>query len=214
MADAADRCVQDWHRKDSGIWELEALEHYTLSKISCWLALDRAVSLAGIGQLDDRRIEVWRLERDRIRDWIETRCWNEDKQAYAFYAGSDELDAALLLAVRFGFPSTARLAATRDAVQRELSCGPHIYRYSGMRAEEGAFVACGFWLVEAFALLGEQAKAVSQMEAMLAACGGNLGLLHEQIDPERGAALGNVPQALSHLALIHAACSLAGGECG
>ena len=212
LADAADRCVDDWHRKDSGIWELEACEHYTLSKIGCWLALDRAVSLAGLGQMDGSRADIWRRERDHVLDWIETRCWSEDRQAYVFYAGSDKLDAALLLAVRFGFPSKARLAATRDAVQRELGRGPHIYRYSGMQSEEGAFIACGFWLVEAFALLGERAKAEVQMDAMLTACGKILGLLHEQIDPASGAALGNVPQALSHLALIHAACALSSAE--
>ena len=208
LADAADRCARIWRLRDSGIWELEQREHYTLSKISCWRALDQAVSLAGLGQMDDRHVPVWRRARDRIRDWIETRCWSERKQAYTFYAGSEELDAGLLLAVRFGFPNKQRLAATRDTVQRELGCGPHIYRYSGMQAEEGAFIACGFWLVEAFALLGEHSKATAQMDAMLAACGGNFGLLNEQIDPATGAALGNVPQALSHLALIHAACAL------
>ena len=210
LADAADRCARIWRSRDSGIWELERREHYTLSKISCWLALDRAVSLAGIGQLDSRRVPAWRRARDQVADWIETKCWSEARQAYTFYAGSGELDASLLLAVRFGYANKARLAATRDAVQRELGCGPHVYRYSGMQAEEGAFIACGFWLVEAFALLGERARAVAQMDAMLAACGGNLGLLHEQIDPANGAMLGNVPQALSHLALIHAACALAG----
>jgi GH15 family glucan-1,4-alpha-glucosidase len=214
LADAADQCVRAWRRKDSGMWELERREHYTLSKIGCWLALDRAVSLVDIGQLEARRAGLWRRTRDRIRDWIETRCWSEAKQAYVLYAGSDQLDAGLLLAVRFGFPNSARLSATRDAVQRELMSGPHVYRYSGMQAEEGAFIACGFWLVEAFALLGEPAKAEAQMEAMLAACGGNLGLLHEQIDPATGAALGNVPQALSHLALIHAACAVAAAQPG
>jgi GH15 family glucan-1,4-alpha-glucosidase len=209
LAETADRCGHEWHSRDSGIWELEAREHYTLSKISCWLALDRSVALAEIGQMDASRAGVWASARDRIRDWVETRCWSEEKQAYVLHAGSDRLDAALLLAVRFGFPNKARLAATRDAVRRELGTGPHLYRYSGMQAEEGAFIACGFWLVEAFALLGERAKAAAQMEAMLAACGGNLGLLNEQIDPASGAALGNVPQALSHLALIHAACALA-----
>lgn len=209
LTDAADRCVRLWRRKDSGIWELERREHYTLSKISCWLALDRAVALAEMGQWGSRRLTTWRRSRDRIRGWIEKNCWSEDRQAYVFHPGTDRLDASLLLAVRFGFPNAARLAATRDAVQRELACGPHVYRYSGVQAEEGAFVACGFWMVEAFALLGERAKAVAQMDAMLAACGGNLGLMHEQIDPADGAALGNVPQALSHLALIHAACALA-----
>ncbi len=212
LADAADRCLRIWQVKDAGIWELDESEHYTLSKVSCWLALDRAVELAKIGQMDARRAEIWRQGRDEIYEWIEARCWSETRQAYVMHAGSEKLDAGMLLAVRFGFPNKARLAATRDAVQRELGHGPHIYRYSGMQEEEGAFIACGFWLVEAFALLGERAKAVAQMDALLEACSGNLGLLHEQIDPKTGAALGNVPQALSHLALIHAACALSGEQ--
>ncbi len=211
LADEADRCVSLWHSKDSGIWELEEQAHYTLSKISCWLALDRAVSLAALGQLDDSRVAAWRSERDSIYAWIEAECWSEEKQSYTLQAGSEKLDASLLLAARFGYANKKRLALTRDAVQRELGCGPHIYRYSGMQAEEGAFIACGFWLVEAFALLGEPEKASSQMRAMLESCGQNLGLMNEQIDPHTGAALGNVPQALSHLALIHAACSLSAG---
>jgi GH15 family glucan-1,4-alpha-glucosidase len=77
-----------------------------------------------------------------------------------------------------------------------------------MDVEEGAFVACGFWLVEAFALLGDRAAAISQMDAMLAACDGNLGLLSEEIDPRSGEMLGNFPQALSHLALIGAAAAI------
>lgn len=209
LADTADHCAAIWQEQDSGIWELEQREHYTLSKISCWLALNHAVSLAELGQMDDGPIEFWRRTRDAIRDWIETECWSEDRQAYTLFAGSDQLDASLLLGPRFGFPNPARLAATRDAVVRELGCLPHVYRYSGMQAEEGAFVACGFWLVEAYALLGDRAKACAQMDAMLQATGGNLGLLHEQMDPATGAALGNVPQALSHLALIHAASALA-----
>ena len=118
----------------------------------------------------------------------------------------------MLLASRFGFERRDRLALTRDAVQRELCRGPLVYRYSGMEMEEGAFLACGFWLVEAFALLGEREAAVRQMDALLAVTGGNLGLLHEQMDPATGAMLGNMPQALSHLALIHAALSVEQGE--
>ena len=97
---------------------------------------------------------------------------------------------------------------TREAVRRELSAGPLLYRYSGMQQEEGTFTACGFWLVEAYALLGDKASGARQMEAMLRACDGALGLLSEQIDPASGAMLGNLPQALSHLALVHAAASL------
>ncbi len=208
LSSEADRCADIWRQPDCGMWELEQREHYTMSKIGCWTALDRAVSLAALGQVDANRVARWQRERDRIRDWINAECWSDSGQAYTLYPGTDRLDAALLLAVRFGFPDVARLALTRDAIRRELCVGPHVYRYSGMAAEEGCFVACGFWLVEAYALLGEPTSAMAQMEAMLAACGGNLGLLNEQVDPRTGEGLGNMPQALSHLALIHAAYAM------
>jgi len=154
-------------------------------------------------------VERWQRERDRIRDWVDAECWSEAKQAYTLHPGTERLDAALLLATRFGFERRDRLASTRDAVRRELCRGPLLYRYSGMEREEGTFLACGFWLVEAFALLDDRPSAVRQMDAMLAACNSNLGLLNEQMDARTGAMLGNVPQALSHLALIHAAIAVA-----
>ena len=213
MGDLADRCADLWRHKDTGIWELEDTRHYTMSKMGCWTALDRAMTLAGHGQIETSHAARWERERDRIRDWVDAHCWSEAKGAYTLYAGTQKLDAAHLLAVRFGFggkegEGRARMVATRDAVRHELGRGPHVYRYSGMAGEEGAFVACGFWLVEAYALLGDKATAAGQMDAMLAATGGNLGLLTEQMDPETGAMLGNMPQALSHLALIHAAAAV------
>jgi GH15 family glucan-1,4-alpha-glucosidase len=204
----ADRCADLWHKRDSGIWELEALEQYTMSKIGCWCALDRAVSLAERGQIDASHAPRWGRQRDAIRDFVDAECWSEERQSYTLHPGTDRLDASLLLATRFGFERRDRLALTRDAVRRELSRGPLVYRYSGMEREEGTFIACGFWLVEAFALLGDEPSAVRQMDAMLAACNGNLGLMNEQLDAETGAMLGNMPQALSHLALIHAATSI------
>ena len=212
LAELTDRCADLWRSRASGIWELEAAEPYTMSKLGCWTALDRAVSLAGSGQIDATHVERWRRERNRIRDWVDAHCWSEAKQSYTLHAGTERLDAALLLATRFGFERRDRLALTREAVRRELCRGPLVYRYSGMEAEEGTFLACGFWLVEAFALLGARKAAVRQMDALLAATGGNLGLLHEQMDPATGAMLGNMPQALSHLALIHAALSIDGSE--
>ena len=115
-----------------------------------------------------------------------------------------------MLAIPFGFERRDRLALTRDAVHRELvdPADPHgacIHRYSGMPAEEGTFIACGFWLTEAYALLGDAANATKQMDGMLRACDGNLGLFTEMIEPATGRMLGNLPQALSHLALILAA---------
>ena len=208
LADLADRCANEWGRKDAGIWELEQQEHYTMSKLGCWTALDRAVTLAGSGQIDGSRCARWQRERDHIRDWIDTYCWSDSKQAYTLHAGSKKLDAALLLATRFGFERRDRLAMTREAVRRELSRGPLVYRYSGMEDEEGCFLACSFWLVEAYALLGEPETAQVQLNALLQVTGVNLGLLNEQQNPADGAMLGNMPQALSHLALIHAVLSV------
>ena len=214
LATLADRCADTWRLRDAGIWELEQAEHYTISKVGCWTALDRAAALADKGQVETGHAERWRRERDRIRDWIDAECWSDAKRSYTLHAGTDRLDAAVLLATPFGFGRRDRLASTRDAVQRELGRGPLVYRMSGMEAEEGTFTACGFWVAETFALLGDPSAAARQMEAMLAACGGNLGLLHEQVDPATGAMLGNMPQALSHLALIHAASALSEGREG
>lgn len=208
LAELADRCADLWRCRDAGIWELEQAEHYTMSKLGCWTALDRAARLAASGQLDASHADRWRRERDRIHDWIDAHCWSDEKQSYVMHPGTDRLDASLLLATRFGFERSDRLALTRDAVRRELCRGPLVFRYSGMEAEEGTFLACAFWLVEAFALLGEHGVAVQQMDALLAATSGNLGLLHEQMDPGTGAMLGNMPQALSHLALVHAALAV------
>ncbi len=212
LGDHVDHCADVWLNKDAGIWELPQPEHYTFSKIGCWTALDRAVTLARAGQIDTSHAERWARERDRIRDWVDAHCWSEAKQSYTLHAGTERLDAALLLAPRFGFVRRDRLALTRDAVQRELASGPLVYRYSGMQAEEGSFLCCAFWLVEAYALLGEQAAAVRQMDALLATVSGNLGLLNEQMDPADRAMLGNVPQALSHLALIGAAIAIEEGK--
>ncbi len=211
LAELADRCADLWRNRDSGIWELHDLQHYTMSKLGCWTALDAAGRLARSGQIDASHAERWERERNRIRDWIDAECWSEAKQSYTLHPGTERLDAAILLATRFGFERRDRLALTRTAVQRELGRGPLVYRYSGAEAEEGTFLACAFWLVEAFALLGEPAEATRQMDALLAATGGNLGLLNEQMDPD-GSMLGNFPQALSHLALVHAAIAVDEGQ--
>ncbi|WP_419760555.1 glycoside hydrolase family 15 protein [Acidisoma sp.] len=212
LGELVDRCADMWMQKDAGIWELDEVEHYTMSKMGCWTALDRGVRLAEKHQIDVQHAGRWRRERDRIRDWVDANCWSDAKQSYTMHPGTERLDAALLLATRFGFERRDRLAATRDAVVQELARGPLVYRYSGMEREEGTFTACGFWLVEAFALLGDLASARRQMDGMLERCGTNLGLLTEMIDARSGEMLGNLPQALSHLALVHAAFSIGEAE--
>jgi GH15 family glucan-1,4-alpha-glucosidase len=206
----ADRACDLWRLPDAGIWELGDRQHYTISKIGCWVALDRMVHLAEDGQVASLSLPRWRIERDRIRGWIEDHCWSRSKRSLTFYAGTDDLDAAVLLAARTGFwdGDDPRLATTVDAVREELGAGgPLLYRYTGQRDHEGAFVACSFWLVEALAHLGRLKEAEEVLDGMLDHCN-DLGLLSEEIDPGTGELLGNFPQALSHLSLIGAATAL------
>jgi GH15 family glucan-1,4-alpha-glucosidase len=210
LAELADRCAESWKLKDSGIWELPDAEHYTGSKISCWQALARAVELADGGHLPGNCRDRWARVRDRIAEWIDAHCWSDSAQAYVMHPGTEKLDASLALAVRVRFGKPERLAATCRAIARELGRGPYHYRYTGAEVEEGCFLACTFWLAEAQALLGEQAEAERTFEAVVTALDRNSGTYAEMADPETGTYLGNLPQGLTHLALIQAAATLSG----
>ena len=202
----ADRVCDVWARPDSGIWELGTRRHYTISKMACWVALDRLVRLADCGQLSARDAGRWRAEAAAIRSWVDEHCWSQARRSYGFYAGSDELDAAVLLAGRMGFlpGGDPRFTQTIDAIRGELADGPLLYRYTGSRQQEGAFLACSFWLVDALVRAGRRDEA-REVWAGTVAHASDLGLLSEEIDPTSGELLGNMPQALSHLALLMAA---------
>ncbi len=205
-----DHVCDSWPERDAGIWELGSQEHYTISKIGCWVALDRGIRLAEAAQLATSHVQRWRSEREAVRSWVDEHCWSESKQSYTFHAGTEELDASVLLAARTGFlaPSDPRLRSTIEAVRTELGAGgPLLYRYSGMAQEEGAFVACTFWLVEALAISGDVAEAARLLDEALAHSG-DTGLFSEEIDPGSGELLGNLPQVLSHLAVIGAAVAV------
>ncbi|MBD8493327.1 glycoside hydrolase family 15 protein [Pseudomonas syringae] len=208
----ADQCADQWRCKDAGIWELPEPQHYSMSKISCWQALSRAVELARDGHLPTTCCERWDRERQRIETWIETHCWSEERQAYLFYPGSDRLDASLALAVRFGYPHAGRLQSTLDAVDRELGCGAFHYRYTDVEHEEGCFLACSFWMVEAIALLGDRDRAARLFEATVQGLERGVGIYSEMVDPHTGSYLGNLPQGLTHLALLGAARALSGSN--
>ena len=212
LARIADECADRWHQKDSGIWELEELQHYTMSKISCWQALFRAVQLAEKGHLPSNGIPRWSRERDRIEVWVNDHCWSEKKQAYTFYAGSDRLDASLTLAAYFGFTQPERLSLTCKALRKELQHGPWLYRFSDAEKQEGAFLACTFWLATALAKLGLQDEATSLIDEAFAQLPTGTGILSEMVDVKTGGALGNVPQGLSHLAVVHALLSIYQGS--
>jgi len=207
LADLADRCCDIWPTQDAGIWELHTDRHYTISKMGCWVALDRAARLAEMGEIATNHAGRWAREADEVRAWVNEHCWSERKQSYTFYAGTDDLDAATLLAASTGFDRGERLAGTVRAVRKELGRGPLLYRYTGMDVEEGCFLACTFWLVDALTELGRLEDATTLMDDAVALTN-DVGLLAEMMDPSDGAMLGNVPQALSHLALINAAVRL------
>jgi GH15 family glucan-1,4-alpha-glucosidase len=207
LADLADRCCDIWRTEDAGIWELHTDRHYTISKMGCWVALDRAVRLAQMGEIATDHAGRWAREAEEVRGWVNEHCWSETKRSYTFYAGTDDLDAATLLAARTGFDRGERLAGTVRAVRSELGRGPLLYRYTGMEAEEGCFLACTFWLIGALTELGRLDEACTLMDQAVALAN-DVGLLAEMMDPDDGAMLGNVPQALSHLALVNAAVRL------
>jgi len=207
LAKLADQCADSWRRPDSGIWELPEQRHYTTSKVSCWQALNCAVALADDGHIPATCRARWSRERDRIAAWIDRHCWSEKMQAYAAWAGSDTLDASLALAVHFGFDASDRLLATIRAIDRALGAGPFHYRYSDVAMEEGCFLACSFWIVQAKAMLGLHDEARAAFETLIEALG-RPGAYSEMIDPEDGSWLGNMPQGLTHLALVHAAAAL------
>jgi len=210
VGELADRCCDLWRRTDAGFWELGTYEHYTISKIGCWVALDRAHRLAEAGQLASTHAPRWQAEAQTIHDWVDEHCWSQAKQAYTFYADTDELDAAVLLAARTGFcaPHDPRLETTIAAVRTELGAGGSlIYRYSGQQDKEGAFLACSCWVIEALTYVGRTTEARELLEEFLDR-GSDLGLYSEEMDPATGELLGNLPQALSHLALIGAATAV------
>jgi GH15 family glucan-1,4-alpha-glucosidase len=185
--------------------------HFTQSKIACWTALRRAGQLAEEGQIPVRDVR-WRAEAEAIRTFIDERCWSEEKRSYVRFAGSEELDASLLLAVLMGYDegSTDRLVRTVDAVRRELGSGSLLYRYTGedgLSGGEGFFLTCSFWLVDALARCGRSQEAAEIMEELLAFAN-DVGLYAEEVEPRTGEFLGNFPQGLVHLALINAAVSI------
>ena len=211
-----DHLTTIWAKPDSGIWELEDLEHYTLSKVCAWMAFDRALRLVEAGQLPRDRAQRWRESAREVREFVESECWSEARGCYLMFPGSGRLDASILRLSRMNYLDAAgpKFSSVIDAVREELDAGEGLlYRYSGQQRVEGAFVACSFWLVEALARARRLAEARQTMDAVVARAN-DVGLFAEEIDPGTGDFLGNFPQGLSHLALINAAAAIREVETG
>jgi GH15 family glucan-1,4-alpha-glucosidase len=171
------------------------------------MAFDRGAKLADAGELPSRHAARWRDERAAAREFVEGRCWSDDAGAYVEFAGADSLDASVLRSVRCDWPRIApeRFDRTVEAVRRQLDAGEGLlYRTSRHVGDEGAFVACSFWLAEALARRGSVDEGAAVFERVLEHAN-DVGLLSEEVDPSSGELLGNFPQGLSHLALINAA---------
>jgi GH15 family glucan-1,4-alpha-glucosidase len=210
IADSADLLLTLWPQADAGLWELGDYAQYATSKLSCWVAFDRVLELVECGQVPPRNVARWRAARDDIRNFIERELWSDREHSYLMRPESEDLDCGFLLAARRGYsdPADERMSGTLEAAQRELAAGgPLLYRYSGMREQENAFLACSFWFVEALALGGRREQAAEVMDAMVALAN-EVGLYSEEMEPESRAMRGNFPQALTHLSLIHAARAL------
>ena len=208
------RFVADrWREPDSGMWEVRSdARHFVHSKVMAWVALDRGVRLATeFGLRGDA--DAWARERDAVRGAVLERGIDRTTGSFRRAFDGDDVDAALLLIGSTGFApsSDARLDRTIDVVRRRLGTAELVRRYDGvdgLEGDEGAFLACSFWLSRALVEAGRRAEAEEVFEAACARSN-DVGLLPEEIAPASGEFLGNVPQALTHIALIHAATALA-----
>ncbi|MFF9785735.1 glycoside hydrolase family 15 protein [Streptomyces nigrescens] len=213
-----------WHLPDAGIWEMRGPErHFVHSKVMGWVAADRMVRRIESGRATGP-VENWRKLRDVIHADVCAHGYDPVRNTFTQSYGSTELDASLLLIPLVGFlpPDDKRVIGTIEAIQRELSTGDDglILRYrtagavtgaDGLAGDEGAFLACSFWLVEALTMIGRTAEATALFEKLLSLAN-DLGLLAEEYDCVARRQLGNFPQAFSHFALVSAALRLASDE--
>jgi alpha,alpha-trehalase len=201
--------IDNWREPDRGIWEIRGKpRHFTSSKIMCWVACDRGAVLAQ--EMSRSEGERWRAVAEEIHaDVLEHGV--DHRGVFTQSYGSTALDASLLLAPLFRFlpPGDDRIRATVLAIAEELTVHGMVLRYrleetdDGLSGEEATFAACSFWLVSAFAEIGETERAQTLLERMLSSSS-PLGLFAEEIDPVSGRHVGNFPQGFTHLALINA----------
>ena len=214
LAEIVEWVCDNWDQADEGIWEVRGgRHHFTYSRLMCWVAVERAIRVARQRGLPADLVR-WLRARDAIYRQIMGRGWNEQRGAFVQHYDTDVLDASVLLMplTKFVAPKDPRWLSTLDAITRELVSDSPVYRYNiaaspdGLEGDEGTFSICTFWWVEALTRAGRIDEARLAFEKMLTYAN-HLGLYSEEIGP-RGEALGNFPQAFTHLALISAAYNL------
>jgi GH15 family glucan-1,4-alpha-glucosidase len=205
-----------WREPDYGIWEVRGPpRHFTYSKIMSWVAFDRAIKDAERYSLPGP-LDEWRALREQIHNEVCERGYDPSRNTFVQSYGSDQLDASLLLIPELGFlpPHDPRVLGTIAAIEMTLMRDGFVYRYDtagsddGLPPGEGTFIACSFWLADAYAMTGRIAEAHALFERLLALCN-DVGLLAEEYDPATRRMVGNFPQAFSHLSLVGTAFNLA-----
>ncbi|MFE7331562.1 glycoside hydrolase family 15 protein [Streptomyces sp. NPDC057565] len=214
-----------WAEPDEGIWEVRgSRRHFVHSKMMAWVAVDRTIKLIESGDAEGP-LERLRELCDSIHRDVCDRGYDPERNTFTQYYGSRELDASVLQGLLLGFlpPTDKRVIGTIEAVQRELSTKDgFLLRYptkgedagvDGLAGDEGAFLACSFWLVDALALIGRGDEATRLFERLLS-LRNDLGLLAEEWDPRLQRQVGNFPQAFSMLTLIGSARALKAAQTG
>ncbi|MFC7908358.1 glycoside hydrolase family 15 protein [Streptomyces nigra] len=211
--------AERWQTPDEGIWEIRGeRRHFVHSKVMAWAAIDRTIRLVEAGALDAELFALIEL-REAIHQDVCTRGFDPVRNTFTQSYGSQEVDAALLLIPRVGFlpPDDPRVQGTVEAVRQQLSTPDGLVRryltagdrigLDGLDGDEGTFLLCSFWMVDALALTGRLHEAHALFDRLLA-LRTDLGLLAEEYDPATGRQLGNFPQAYSHIGVIGSALLL------
>ncbi len=211
--------AEHWQEPDNGLWEIRGpLRHFTHSRVMVWVAFDRAIAAVERHGLEGP-VERWRTLRDAVREEVLTHGYDAKRHTFTQHYDTTEVDASLLVLSDVGFVDgdDPRMLGTIKAIEEDLLRDGLLLRYrtqsgvDGLSGDEHPFLACSFWLVEAYALAGRVADAHALMERLLA-LRNDVGLLSEEYDPAHRRMVGNFPQAFSHLALVSAADQLERGR--
>jgi len=209
-----DWLVDHWREPDEGIWEVRGgRQHFVYSKVMAWVAFDRAIRTAEAFDLPGE-VTTWRRERDAVRDQVLEHGIHPEHGYLTQHYDTDQLDASNLRVPLFGFlpPTDPRVRATIEATIDDLTVDGLVHRYrperteDGFESSEGTFSVCAFWLVENLVVAGETDRAWLEFEKLLTHAN-HVGLFAEQVSTD-GEALGNFPQAFTHIGLVHSALAL------
>jgi GH15 family glucan-1,4-alpha-glucosidase len=210
-----DHLADTWDQRDNGLWEIRGdLRHFTHSRVMVWAAFDRAVRAVERHHLEGD-VDRWRKLRDRVREEVLSRGFDQDRNTFVQHYDTTEVDAALLMLPLVGFIETQdpRMLGTIAAIEHDLMRDGLLMRYrtesgvDGLSGGEHPFLACSFWLVSAYAGAGRLDDAHALFDRLVGLTN-DVGLLSEEYDPGQDRMVGNFPQAFSHLALVQAAFRL------